>query len=216
MNVFHWCLAFGPVAIYLLLIGTLNVRKTPVVVPGTRDTAALGLALSGLVLVGPMQLFFPLTAFIRMGDLVWAMMFVLYVLVLALICLISPPRLVVYNVAPHELRPVLAELVKHLDVDARWAGDCLSMPNLGVQLHISAWPAFRNISLVAVGRRQDYLSWQRLERELARQLRTVEVARNPRGIGLLATGAALLLCLLGLLLWQLPSVVPNMQLVFPL
>ena len=59
MEPFHQCLALGPVAIYLLLLGVINLARRPLVVSGGRDAAALGLALSGLVFVGPMALLFP-------------------------------------------------------------------------------------------------------------------------------------------------------------
>ena len=59
MEPFHQCLALGPVAIYLLLLGVINLARRPLVVSGGRDAAALGLAVSGLVFVGPMALLFP-------------------------------------------------------------------------------------------------------------------------------------------------------------
>ena len=49
MDPFRLCLALGPVAIYLLLIGAINMFRRPFLVSGTRDTATLGLALSGFL-----------------------------------------------------------------------------------------------------------------------------------------------------------------------
>ena len=59
MNVLYLCLALGPPAIYLFLLGLINLTWRPLLVSGARDTALLGLAVSGLVIVGPMRLFFP-------------------------------------------------------------------------------------------------------------------------------------------------------------
>ena len=43
---FRLCLALGPVAVYLLLLGMLNSFRRPFLVSGTH-TATLGLAVSG-------------------------------------------------------------------------------------------------------------------------------------------------------------------------
>ncbi|MEI7903478.1 MAG: hypothetical protein WCK89_24835, partial [bacterium] len=59
MDPFRLCLAFGPVAIYAVLLGAINLLRRPFAVSGTRDAAALGLAVSGLVIVGPIELFLP-------------------------------------------------------------------------------------------------------------------------------------------------------------
>ena len=45
MQVFASCVAFLPLAIYLLVLGWINLRPWPLVVSGARETAALGLAL---------------------------------------------------------------------------------------------------------------------------------------------------------------------------
>jgi hypothetical protein len=51
----------------------------------------------------------------------------------------------------------------------------------------------RNLSLVSVGDQQSHTGWKRLEQELAKELRTLEVSRNPRGFTLLAFGLSLVL-----------------------
>ena len=45
MDTFSACLAFGPLAIYLLLLGMINLQRRPLVISGTRETLSLGLAL---------------------------------------------------------------------------------------------------------------------------------------------------------------------------
>jgi hypothetical protein len=117
----------------------------------------------------------------------------LYALCLVLLLLTLRPRLVIYNISTDELRPILADLVPELDEQARWAGDGLALPNLGVQLHLDGQPAMRNVSLVATGPRQSHQGWRRLELALAEALGELEVARNPQAIGLLGAGALLAL-----------------------
>jgi len=188
MDPFRLCLALGPVAVYMLLLGAINISRRPFLLSGTRDAAVLGVAVSGLVIIGPVELFFPDAAAIRLGSYVWLLLLALYVMCLILVLLQLRPRLIVYNVAADELRPILADLVTRLDADARWAGDSLSLPNLKVQLHLDSLPTMRNVSLVANGPNQDPTGWQRLELELRSVLDQFEVSRNPRGLSLISAG----------------------------
>jgi len=190
---FRLCVALGPVAIYVLLIGAINLLRRPFLVSGTRDAAALGLAVSGLVIVGPVELFFPVTASLRFGAFVWVLLIALYALCLVLVLLLLRPRLVVYNMSSDELRPILADLVAKLDAEARWAGDSLALPSLGIQLHVDGLAAMRNVSLIAAGPNQNHQGWRRLELALASALSQVEVPRNRQAIGLLSAGALLAL-----------------------
>ena len=107
-----------------------------------RDAAALGLAVSGLLLVGPLELFFPDVAMARLGPTGGMMLLVFYVsfygLLLVLVLLMLRPRLIVYNISADQLRSILAETVARLDTAARWAGDSLALPTLGVQLHLDS------------------------------------------------------------------------------
>lgn len=192
MDPFRLCLALGPVAVYLLLLGALNLSRRPFLVSGTRDAAALGLAVAGFVIVGPMELFFPnAAATVFQASSVWILLLSFYALCLILVLLLLRPRLIVYNMSVDQLRPLLADLVSELDGEARWAGDSLSLPSLGVQLHIEGLSTMRNVALVSVGPKQNYVGWRRLELALAPVLDQVEVTRNPRGASLV--GAALLI-----------------------
>ena len=189
MDPFRLCLAFGPVAAYLVLLGVVNLRRRPSLVSGTRDTFVLGLAVVGLVTIGPIELFFPTTAAVLFGPYTWAFLLALYGLCLVLVLLMARPRLVIYNISVDQLRPVLADLVEGLDPEGRWAGDSLVLPQLGIQLHLDNSPAMRNVSLVASGPNQNYLGWRKLQVSLAGALARFAVRRNYRCLGLLAAGA---------------------------
>jgi hypothetical protein len=195
MEPFRLCLALGPVAVYVLLLGAINLSRRPFLVSGTRDAAALGLAISGFVIVGPIELFFPEAAAVRFGPLVWVLLLAFYALCLVLVLLLLRPRLVIYNISADQIRPILAELVERLDPEARWAGDSLFLPTLGVQLHVDNQAAMRNVSLTSVGRNQNPLGWRRLETALAPALGQMDVARNPRGASLISAGMLIILAL---------------------
>jgi len=192
MDEFRICLALGPVAAYLLALGIVNLLRRPLLLSGAKDAAALGIAVSGFIIVGPLELFIPVAASVKFGPLVWVLMISLYAMGLVLVVLQMRPRLVIYNISMEELRPVLAELVPQLDSEARWAGDNLVLPGLHVQLHVDASPRMRNVSLVSSGPNQNYLGWRRLELALAYALREVEVPRNARGVAFAVAGAVLL------------------------
>ncbi len=200
MDPFRLCLCGGPVAVYLLLLGAINLSRRPFLVSGTRDAAALGLAVSGLVLVGPFELFFPNAAAIRFEPyswIVWILLVALYAMLLVLVLLLLRPRLIVYNIAIDELRPILADLVTRLDSEARWAGDSLVLPTMGVQLHLDGLATMRNVSLVANGPNQNQAGWKHLENALRDAIANFQVVRNPRALGLISAG---LLIVVGLIL----------------
>jgi hypothetical protein len=190
MEAFQLCVALGPVAVYLLLLGAINLSRRPLLVSGVRDAAALALAVSGMVLIGPIELFVPFEAASRFGPFVWVLLVALYAMGVALWLLMLRPRLVIYNVSVDYLRPILAEVVSRLDADARWAGDSLAIPALGVQLCMDSSASLRSVSLASAGSRQDPAGWRRLEAALGAALVREEVGRNPRGLGLIAVGLA--------------------------
>ena len=198
MDTFHICLALGPLAVYLLLLGTMNLARRPFMITGARDAAALGVALAGFVLSGPMQLFLPEEAALHFGGYVWLLLLSFYALCIVLWMLVARPRLVVYNIALDKLRPLLTELAPTLDSQAAWAGDSLTMPQIGVQLHLEDFHMMQNVSLVANGEDQSYSGWQRLERALRSRLRETEVHRNPRGVSLITSA----LLMLGTMLYK--------------
>ena len=187
--------ALGPLGLYLAAIGWRNVRRQPRVVSGGRDTLALASALAGMVVVGPMELFFPHSAAARYGIFAWVLVLVLCGLLLVLVLLMQRPRLIIYNMSVDQLRALLGDVVGSLDPAARWAGDGLALPTLGVQLHIEAFPAMKNVSLVSSGGDQNHAGWQTLEAALRRAAAKVETSANPRGFELLAFGLIVLTAL---------------------
>lgn len=184
----HLSIALGPLAVYLLLLGLLNLSTRPFLTTGARDAAALGLAVSGFVVAGPMELFLPEAAAVRFGGYVWLLLLAFYGLCLMLLVLVLRPRLVIYNVTVDQLRPILADVVSGLDPDARWAGDSLTLPRWHVQLHVEPFVAMRNVQLVSTGPRQSYSGWRRLENALAQALRETRGQANPYAFSLILFG----------------------------
>jgi hypothetical protein len=197
----HACVALGPLATYLLVVGLINLSRRPLLTTGGRDVAALGLALAGLVAAGPLELFMPEEAAVQFGGWVWAILLAAYGLGVILLILTMRPRLILYNMNVEQLRPILAAVVARLDPEARWAGESLVMPQLGVQLHVEAWPILHNVQLVSAGPEQNLFGWRRLESELAASLRKTRHAGNLFGV----VAASLGICMAAILTWSLAS-----------
>jgi hypothetical protein len=198
---FRLAIALVPVAAYVLLLGLLNLRRRPFLTSGGCDLAALGVAVTGLIFIGPLELFRPLAATRTFGNYIWLFLVLFYWLWLVLSVLLARPRLVIYNITADELHPVLAEVAARLDPAARWAGNNLSLPALGVQLHLDSLDLMRNVALIASGGRQSLDGWRRLASDLGRSLRTVRVKSNPHAISFFVVSLALLaICVAHLLI----------------
>ena len=78
MDSLHFCIAIVPLAVYLLMLGLLNLRRHPFVTTGARDAATLGIGVVGFVIAGPMELFFPEGAASQFGAWVWLSLIVFY------------------------------------------------------------------------------------------------------------------------------------------
>jgi hypothetical protein len=199
MDSFRLCVALGPLAVYLLLLGVINLSRRPLMVTGGRDLAALGIGVSGLVLIGPVELLLPEEAINAYQKYVWLLLVAMYSLGVSLAALLSRPRLTIYNISVEQLRPVLAATINALDHEARWAGSSLVLPALHVELHLEPNAVMRNVSLIASGDEQSYAGWRQLETALFSRLKPAESAPNPWGAAL----AAAAVLMIGVMGWQM-------------
>lgn len=189
----RFAIAVGPLAIYLLVLGIINLMSRPFVTTGARDMAAVGIGVTGLMIIGPMELFFPEGAAIRFGAWVWLLLIAFYGLCVSFTVLLMRPRIVVYNTTMEQLRPILASTVAQLDSKARWTGDCLLIPSLDVHLNLEGFSALRNVHLVAVGHRQSYEGWRKLEQILREAIRPIRTF--PSLLGMLLVTVAITVAL---------------------
>lgn len=196
----RFSIACVPLAAYALLLGVINLRRRPLVTTGAADLGALGAALSGLVFIGPVELFRPEAIAAELGNVVWLFCLAFYWGWLALAVLVMRPRLVVYNASLEELRPAVAEAIAQADPEARWAGDSVACPRLGVQLHLEGFGVMRNTSLVSSGGDQNLEGWRRLRRAVERSVASLEVRPNPRSISFFLLSVALLTLSVGSML----------------
>lgn len=191
MDPLHFFIAAGPIAVYLFLLGIINLTRRPFLTTGARDISALGVAISGLVVAGPMELFLPEAAATRFGPFVWVLLLAFYGLCLSLLVLLLRPRIIIYNATIDQVRPLLADVTSALDKEARWAGESLILPTLEVQLHLEATRSTRNVQLISSGPYQSYNGWRLLENELSQKTRRLTSPPNPYGVGLLLVSAVI-------------------------
>jgi hypothetical protein len=198
MDPLHLAIAFLPLALYLLVLGAIHLRGSPKVWSGGFDTGALGAAVSGLIVAGPMDLFLP-SASPLPGIYLWLLMLALYALAITLWNLLARPRLVVFNITLERLRPLLADLAGRLDGQFTATGESYVLPQLGVQFHLERYLPLHNISLVAIGDEQSFSGWRKLRRELSAALAPIRPASRVSGYAFVLVG----LTMFGLPLWQL-------------
>lgn len=193
MDPLHFCIAVIPIGAYALLIGWINLRRKAFVTSGVRDLAALALAISGLMIAGPMELFLPESVASIVGGWVWVPLLSFYAIVVALTLLLSRPRLVIYNTTSERLRPILKDVIHEMDAEARWAGDSVILPSQGIHLAVDAYPGIRNVTLAAVGPEQNLNSWTKLRLKLGAALDPIPQAPNLQGVSLLVLSGAIML-----------------------
>ena len=196
--------ALLPLAVYCCVLGGLQLRRRPLIVSGTWDGTLLALGLSGLVAIGPLAAVQPL-----LGDSPWSevVLMLLYALVVAVCILFARPRLLIYNATIEQVRPLVAETVAAIDPTARWAGESVALPSLGLQAHVEANGSLRAVSLVVLRNEATADGWSDLGRRVRRAVRRLPVRPSPVGGGLLAVGGLLLLTAVILALGWGPTVV---------
>lgn len=192
MPAIHFAIAFIPVAIYFILVGALRLRKHPLVTTGWRDTLTLGIAASGLVAVGPMQLFFPSQAASRWHGWVWLALMLLYLLALMMWLLSCRPRLIAYGMDERQFQRFLLDAAREVDPDAEWVGEVLTLPTSGMQLSSDPSGASRVHQVVHVGLLRNLQDWLRLERTFVQLGSKVICPRSAAGWPFVIAGALLL------------------------
>lgn len=193
MTPFLFEVATIPFALYFLALAWLHCRNHPTLITSRRDFVAASVAVSGVLFVGPLQVLPGVSAWTTWGVGVWGLLVVFYVLSVALISARLRPRFVVYNTTMETLRRAITTVAVEFDEDARWSGDAMNMPGLGVQFYLDDSPRGRVTTVVSIGRDISPSGWKRLRNALDKEL---EHAPRPHrrawpafvtaGVGLLA------------------------------
>ena len=183
-------IALVPLGVYCCVMGGLQLRHRPLVISAAWDSAFLGLALSGLVAVGPLAAIQPLLGGSPWGEVI---LLLVYALVVAVCILFARPRLLIYNATVEQIRPLVAQNAAAVDPVVRWAGESVALPTLGLQAHVEGNGSLRTVSIVVLQSCETGEAWIDLSRRLRRMCRRLRVQPSPVGMVMLIVGCGLLL-----------------------
>lgn len=193
MSTIHFAIATIPIAVYFMMIGALRLRTKPMITTGWRDTLTLGIAASGFVAVGPMQLFFPVQAAARWQGWVWVALLALYLLGLAMILLSCKPRLIAYGLNESQFRRTLLAAAQSVDSQSGWQADVLNLPTSGIQLANEPSGTARVHQVVHVGTLDNLQDWLKIERSFVRLAREEKCPPSAAGWPFVIGGTLLLI-----------------------
>ena len=193
-------LALLPLIGYLMVISLIRLSGRALVTTGARDVATVAIAISGLLAVGPAELFFPTAAAAMFGPAVWLALGIFYALCTVLLSLTTPPRLVVYGRTPDELFEPLLAAAKEIDPTARGEHNTLqvSLPGVGVHLRLDGQRSIDNAQVIAFESNLSIRFWKILLTNLRRQVSLHATPMPRRGFALLVV----VLFLSSVLIWQ--------------
>lgn len=193
IDALRFAVALAPLGLYLLVLGMLRLRSKPTVLSGAMDIVLLGMGLSGMMIIGPLELFFPRAAYSILGNWVWLLLIGLYFFGLMLVALNLPPRIIVYGLDENALRCELQKILESNSIEHQWLEDVLVLPSLGMRVHVEAASSFDVSHIVSIGRSQNIAGWFAMERLLVNEMhRAPQITRTQGGF---LIGAGLLLVL---------------------
>jgi hypothetical protein len=193
-------LALLPLIGYLAVISMIRLSGRALVTTGGRDIAAMAMAISGLLAVGPAELFFPAAAATVFGPAVWVALAIFYSLCITLVALTTTPRLVVYGRTPEELFEPLLAAAKEIDPES--IGNIKSLqvhlPQAGVHLRLDGQRSIDHAQVLAFEPNVSLRFWRTLLVNLRKQVSMRASPMPRRGFAMLV----MVVLLSVILLWQ--------------
>jgi uncharacterized membrane protein len=191
-GVFPLVIAVLPLAMYFLMLGGLRVYR-PLVTTGARDGAALAIAVSGLVMVGPIYLFFPSEAAAALGWIVWIVLMVFYMLCVTLILLSMKPKILIYGMRSSDVIDPLFEACRVIDPTATLDSgrEQIVLNGSGVHLRIESLGFADSVQIESFEKNLHPRFWHHLLLELRKRTATAPVAKRMGGVMMIAFGLAM-------------------------
>ncbi|MEM8910556.1 MAG: hypothetical protein AAGC97_02220 [Planctomycetota bacterium] len=173
-----------PLLGYLLVLALVRVSGRVLITTGGRDTAAVGLAVAGMFVIGPAELFFPYSTATLLGAWVWVPLAVLYLLVISLIALTGRPRLVVYGRNAEEMFPALCRACESMDASTLANAESMQvhLPALGAHVRLEANAKQDCLTIEAFETTLPIAFWDALLAALRGQVRSTASPQPRRGI----------------------------------
>lgn len=183
-----------PLATYLLLLGAMRLSRRPLVTTQSRDGAALAIALVGLVMIGPVHLFFPSAAAAELGWIVWVVLGVFYTLCVSLILMSLKPKIVLYGISPLDALVELHKAAITIDSSAIIDQDRMQvdLPSRGVHLRIEHHGLHDVVQIEAFERNLHPHFWRHLLLQLRQQTHSKTSPFSIGGLVMLVAGLFLM------------------------
>jgi len=188
-------LALGllPLGLYLMVMGLLALRGRPTILTTGQESLLIGFALSGFVLIGPIELFFPTGAHAVLGLWVWLLLVALYFLVVLLIALQRAPGWTIVGLDAEEFRAFFESVLQEGSVDCKWMGNQLQIDKWDVRAIAEPSRGFpKTTCLSPCGRVRNVLGWYQIEKLVATS-KALEQTGAGRSSGMIPTAVCLLL-----------------------
>lgn len=196
-SLFEWAMMLLPLTVYLIWLGfEVGRKKRPYVLSGWWDTMLLIMALSGLLLLGPLT--WVISRFAEYGFGVYGLAYAIYLLVIALLCwywvMARRQSLVVYNIDPTAFQQVLRPIIDNLGKRYQMTPGHIAIEGQQLLIDLEPSPRLFCVTLCWAG---DGTIWRKIETALFSSLEAVHTQRNPAG-AIIPLYAALLLSFISL------------------
>jgi len=186
-----------PVAIYFLVLGLLNSRRSPQLLSGKQDFVLLIVALSPLFVIPMLHHWEPSLATVLAGvGIVGGGIAVLV------------PRghtWVIYNLPARQGRDAVAQALRSMGVDFQTDAIGFRLSDGNGLVYVSPFPLLRNVSVRLVGTPGDFAA--RFEAALSGVLSGRAVVTSPMAVSLLLVATAMLVAPLALMAQRVPEIV---------
>ena len=188
MHFFSMPTALIPFSFYLFFLGIINLSRKTRMLTGRQDLVAVSLGVSGLLIVGPLQILLPQAGIIRFGIHVWYPLVVLYIFGVLWLLILSRPRIVLYNVDQADFARILSHLLEREGWTVLRNENVVQIHELGIQFEILPVVSMKNITLRSTESEQSNAGWRALHQSLERELTSHHPFRNPFGWVYLSSG----------------------------
>lgn len=190
---FYLIVALFPLIAYLMVLGLIRVSGRVLITSGGRDIAALGFAISGLIAVGPGELFFPKAAAGTFGAWVWLALLSFYSLIVCLAGLLSRPRIVVFGRDPAAMLEPLYQAALLIDPQAtcdRKLGQ-VALPSKSIMLRPAGSTQKDSTTIESFRPVLSFEFWDALLGHLRNTTQQSDAPKPRQGFGMLITASVL-------------------------
>ena len=190
-NHFVICVNLLPIGTYLCVLGLFHTIGRPLITTGVRDYLALVIALSGLVITGPIDY---ILHYRMLPDFLVHSHWIgigLYLLLVAAMLPRTHEKLIIYNCSEPSVAAALRAILGQSGLSFQEVPGGWIIPDRGMSLELDSFPALRNVLLRFHGMRDREL-FQTIHDELVELLAATRTGWSLVGLCMAAAGGIVL------------------------